>query len=622
MVFFIAEVSSNHSKDINRCLEFIDTAASIGCNSVKFQLFKVDKLFAPEILKRSKQHRLRKKWELPAEFLPILRDRCNEKEIQLSCTPFYLEAVEELQPHVDFYKISSYELTWDDLLIECARTCKPLILSTGMADLDEIRHAVDLLRENGCDNLTLLHCVSAYPTHYRDANLAAIDTLSHVTGCKVGWSDHSVDAGVIHRAVHRWGADVIEFHLDLDGCGDEFEAGHCWLPQQIGTVIEQVRHGEAADGSGIKEPVASEIADRMWRADPSDGLRPLKQKRFVDIYEDANSDKSLPSVLLVCHASATIGLGHLARLLALAQALRKADKTSPEFLIFGDPVGNKELAPFNPIFLPLSKDFNDSVKARVEILKSHVVVFDLYPELISPSQEQLFKWLKKSGLYLVGIDALVGHCQVLDLTWVPSICFNTGQYENCAGRLKSGWDSLLIQKRLPTRKWEPGRQVLVLTGGGDTTHLGRTLPGKLESMLESGTHIHWVCGPYSEPPIVPIESDKKWIIHSELTQLDELIVKSNYVLTVFGVSFFEVLQYGIPTVVFSPYKDRDEKVLFSLAEQEVAVVANDSTGAVQSLKELMRDDELGRDCSQTSLEKLSVKGAEQLAKRVNSLAGI
>ena len=278
MVQFIAEVSSNHSRDINRALAFIDSASSADCNAVKFQLLKIDKLFAPEILENSKQHRDRRQWELPLEFLPILSDRCKEKGIQFSCTPFYLDAVKELEPYVDFYKIASYELLWDDLLIACALTEKPVIISTGMANIDEIKHAVKILRNNNCEPV-VLHCTSAYPTPYKEANLSAIETIHKSIGCETGWSDHTVDPGVIHRAIHKWGAKVIEFHLDLDGKGEEFESGHCWLPGQIGSVIKQVRHAEDADGDGIKEPVPSEISDRLWRTDPSDGLRPFKSIR-------------------------------------------------------------------------------------------------------------------------------------------------------------------------------------------------------------------------------------------------------------------------------------------------------------------------------------------------------
>jgi len=279
MTLFIAEVSSNHSCNIDRAIEFVDVAFKVGCDAVKFQLFKVDQLFAAEILGKSKKHRDRKQWELPLDFIPILSNHCKKRNIQFSCTPFYLDAVDELEPFVGFYKIASYELLWDDLLIACAKTGKPVIISTGMATMDEIKHAVEILQKNNCTQPTLLHCTSAYPTPYHEANLSAIDTIRKVTGCIVGWSDHTVDAGVIHRAVNRWEASVIEFHLDLDGDGEEFSAGHCWLPEQIEPVIEQVRHAEEADGTGIKEPVLSEISDRMWRADPVDGLRPLKSIR-------------------------------------------------------------------------------------------------------------------------------------------------------------------------------------------------------------------------------------------------------------------------------------------------------------------------------------------------------
>tara|TARA_B100000925_G_scaffold281760_1_gene253875 strand:- start:346 stop:1209 length:864 start_codon:yes stop_codon:yes gene_type:complete len=279
MSFFIAEVSSNHSQSIERSLQFIDAAAFIGCDSVKFQLFRVDKLFAPEILSKSKAHRDRKHWELPIDFLPILANHSREKGIQFSCTPFYLDAVEELEPYVDFYKIASYELLWDDLLTACANTGKPVIISTGMATMDEIKHAVSVLRENGCRNPTILHCISAYPAPYTDSNLAAIKSIKDETGCRVGWSDHTVNEGVVHRAIHKWGAEVIEFHLDLDGRGEEYGSGHCWLPQKISNLITLIRQSEAADGNGAKEPVSSELPDRLWRTDKSDGLRPFKSVR-------------------------------------------------------------------------------------------------------------------------------------------------------------------------------------------------------------------------------------------------------------------------------------------------------------------------------------------------------
>lgn len=279
MVKFIAEVSSNHHRDLDRCLEFIDKAAEIGCYAVKFQLFKIDQLFASEILERSEAHRRRREWELPLEFLPHLSQHCKELGIKFGCTPFYLDAVDELLPYVDFYKVASYELLWDELLERCAEAGKPVVLSTGMATLDEAKHAADVVRSAGGNDPTLLHCVSGYPTPVDECNLAAINTLRQNCGCETGWSDHSVSPAVIYRAVHAWDAQMIEFHLDLDASGAEYAGGHCWLPGEIGEVISTVVSGLQADGNGVKAPVAAEVEDRDWRADPEDGLRPLKKIR-------------------------------------------------------------------------------------------------------------------------------------------------------------------------------------------------------------------------------------------------------------------------------------------------------------------------------------------------------
>ena len=276
---FIAEASSNHGRELARALRFVDTAAAVGCDAVKFQLFKIDCMFAPEILSRSAKHQARRDWELPEAHLAPLAERCSAHGIAFSCTPFYVEAVEKLKPYVAFYKIASYEILHSNLLAACAATGKPIVLSTGMATMDEIRAAVKTLDGAGATDITLLHCVSAYPAPAEEANLSAIAAIRDATGCKIGWSDHTRRPAVIERAIHRWRARVVEFHLDLDGEGAEYTAGHCWLPQEIAPVIARIRESFLADGGGFKEPQPCELADREWRADPIDGMRPLRYVR-------------------------------------------------------------------------------------------------------------------------------------------------------------------------------------------------------------------------------------------------------------------------------------------------------------------------------------------------------
>lgn len=278
LTHFISEVSSNHSRDLDRCLRFIDKSADIGCNSVKFQLFKIDELFAKEALIRKPEILKRKEWELPLDFFPALKARCHKRNIEFGCTPFYLKAVQDIYDYVDYYKIASYELIWDSLIEACAETKKKIILSTGMANMQEVTHAVELCRKKGVEPI-ILHCNSDYPSNISDVNLSVIKTLREITNCSVGWSDHSVSTNVILSAIYKWNASYVEFHLDLDGKGEEFSSGHCWLPDQIHQVIKYIRESIIIDGTGVKEPSKSEIKERLWRADPDDGLRPLKKTR-------------------------------------------------------------------------------------------------------------------------------------------------------------------------------------------------------------------------------------------------------------------------------------------------------------------------------------------------------
>ena len=214
---FIAEASSNHAQDLSRALAFVDASADAGCDAVKFQLFKIDRMFAPEILAQSAKHRARRAWELPVVQLAPIAAHCKTRGIQFSCTPFYLEAVAELAPYVDFYKVASYELLVAPLLEACAKSGKPVVLSTGMATMEEIVTAANVLKRAGAKDVTLLHCVSAYPAPPEEANLSAIEAIRESTGVPAGWSDHTRNPAVIERAVHRWGASAVEFHLDLDG---------------------------------------------------------------------------------------------------------------------------------------------------------------------------------------------------------------------------------------------------------------------------------------------------------------------------------------------------------------------------------------------------------------------
>jgi spore coat polysaccharide biosynthesis predicted glycosyltransferase SpsG len=324
-------------------------------------------------------------------------------------------------------------------------------------------------------------------------------------------------------------------------------------------------------------------------------------------------------VLLICHVSSKIGMGHLSRLLALAETLRKNNKVIPEFLIFGDFIRKDELAKFKVHSFSLEDDFIGILDKTLINNKYAALIFDLYLNHNIENLNESFKQLKQRHVHLIGIDALVEHCNILDLIWVPAFNFDFSGHTHCKSVLKSGWDSFLIQKRLEHTDWSPGSNVLILTGGSDVSKLGETLPAQLDTVLDKDTDLHWVRGPFSDAPILPNKRRLNWTIHDAPEKLDELIVQSDYVMTVFGVSFFEVLQYGIPTVVFSPYGVKDNKELDALSKEDVAIVEANSSCAINSLVELMTDEELARKYSLNALKKMSINGVQNLCNEIYSL---
>lgn len=270
---WIAEIGSNHNNNLDRCKELITTAKDIGCNAVKFQLFK------STLWRDSATQEKMKQWELPEKFIPEIYDYCCDKEIEVGYSVFNLNVINTVKDYTDFLKIGSYELLYLDLIVECAEINIPIILSTGMGKTKEIKTAVDYIKsvkkyEEMELDLTIMHCNSSYPAKPENCNLRTIPLLKDdYKNTIIGWSDHTVRRGVINRAI-KWGAEVIEFHLDLeDGIGYETEFRHVWRPVDIGRVIWETRQGELADGPKIDKNL-KEL--RKLRTDPIDGMRGIQ----------------------------------------------------------------------------------------------------------------------------------------------------------------------------------------------------------------------------------------------------------------------------------------------------------------------------------------------------------
>ena len=162
--------------------------------------------------------------------------------------------------------------------LEKSKSVDKIILAS---NIDEVKDSVNFVENNGCDDLTILHCVSSYPVQDHEVNLGAIGHMKDIFNWPIGWSDHSRNLNVVVSSVLRWGATTVEMYIDLDGKGEEFAPGHCWLPSDAAKTIKICKESENFIGSCFKEPAKSEISEREWRADPKDGLRP-----FISVRKD------------------------------------------------------------------------------------------------------------------------------------------------------------------------------------------------------------------------------------------------------------------------------------------------------------------------------------------------
>lgn len=336
------------------------------------------------------------------------------------------------------------------------------------------------------------------------------------------------------------------------------------------------------------------------------------------VQQKAVGDTSM-SALIVCHAGAGIGLGHLTRSLTVARALQDQVFAGVRLLIQGEPVDRPDLALIPHRYIGLEDDLPAELMREVDDKRTDVVVFDVHPQRVPADLPQLLASLRARQIHLVGIDSMLPYCDEFEFIQIPSFCVDPSRLAQCHKPVYFGWDCYLLEKPEPEKPWSPGNKVLVLTGGSDATQLGRTLPGELDAKLPPGAEVHWVRGPYATPPRLPAQPRLHWFVHDAPAGLGGLMVRSNYALTVYGVSFFELIQYGIPAVVFSPYGDKDRAELDGLEQEQLTVIAQDATRAVDALCVLMRDRDAAQIISRHAAGKIDGQGASRLAERIRML---
>ncbi|MCR5289222.1 MAG: N-acetylneuraminate synthase [Treponema sp.] len=268
----IAEAGVNHNGSLETAKELVRTAKACGADIVKFQTAKLDSLVSKFAQMANYQKKNTGKVESQKEMLSKLllsfgdfkelAEYCKEIGITFLSTPFDIESIHFLNDMLDIWKVPSGEITNYPYLVEIAKTKKKIILSTGMSDMEEIREALNLLKENGANDITLLHCTTEYPAPFEEVNLNVMKTLKSEFGCKVGYSDHTKGIEVSLAAV-AMGAEVIEKHFTLD-CNMEGPDHKASLePDELKALVDGIRNIEKAKGISVKKPTISEIKNRV-----------------------------------------------------------------------------------------------------------------------------------------------------------------------------------------------------------------------------------------------------------------------------------------------------------------------------------------------------------------------
>jgi N,N'-diacetyllegionaminate synthase len=271
-VYIIAEAGVNHNGSLDLAKQLVDKAVEAGADCVKFQTFIASDIVSKnarmaDYQKKNtgsdeSQYGMLKKLELKFEDFIELKKYCAEKNIEFLSTAFDFKSIEFLASlPLARWKIPSGELTNLPYLIKVAQTRKPVILSTGMADLDEVRDAVRILHEHGTSDLTILHCTTEYPAPYDEVNLNVMETLRNVFHTPVGYSDHTQGIEVPIAAV-ALGASVIEKHFTLDKTMEGPDHKASLEPHELKAMVSAIRHIEKVLGAGEKTPSASEMKNK------------------------------------------------------------------------------------------------------------------------------------------------------------------------------------------------------------------------------------------------------------------------------------------------------------------------------------------------------------------------
>jgi hypothetical protein len=309
-------------------------------------------------------------------------------------------------------------------------------------------------------------------------------------------------------------------------------------------------------------------------------------------------------------------------MLALRNSLAKVEDFHIFFSVLGDnvlAVDSKKIE--MDIVTSHTSDYFQLVRNFVKVNHIKLFIMDFHKSAEGPELIDFFIWAKDKGVLLVAIDSFINFREYLDHIWLPSVYFDLSKISKQKGLcdVSFGWDHFLLARPEAIPNWQAGGSVLVMTGGADVLDLGAWLPELLDAKLMPSSTVNWIKGPYANYPNIPIHAKLAWNVHENPKDIDKLISQSSYVLTQFGVSFFESVQYGIPTVVVPLNRFENSLELDLIKREKVALVANDAEQSVNILVQLMKDNFLAKKLSNNSKKKMHLNGCDLFINKINKL---
>ncbi len=295
--FVIAEAGSNwkcgsFEEDLVRSKELIKMASKSGADAIKFQTFRSETVYASnagssQYLSDSGINKnineIFDHLSMPYEMIPILSDYCKKESIMFMSTPFSVEDAKQIDPYVQIHKVASYEINHIRLLEFLASTKKPLLISTGASTYTEIDFAVNLVKKNSNNSISLMQCTSKYPCPMEAMNLSVIPKMKSKYSVPIGLSDHSTDPIIAPLMAVGFGATIIEKHFTLDRSLPGPDHSFSIIPSELELLVKSIRKADLAKGSGKKEVLEEETELRQFA---TRSLQAIKNISKGELFEE------------------------------------------------------------------------------------------------------------------------------------------------------------------------------------------------------------------------------------------------------------------------------------------------------------------------------------------------